>query len=575
MFSRFMTAPMSVRVLLNGLIAISLLPALVLLGIFAWRAGEAERQVIEARRTDIVSNLSYLVEGDISVVKAMVTSLASSPELINGDFAAFRQHALASVGDRVAVLAVLEPGGQQVMSTFVPPGEPLPKRDDMSPFAEVLNGKIIVSDILQGTAVKRPVISVASPVTRDGRVAYILSAVVYPERLVGYFAQAGVNPNWAAAVVDRRGKFVLRNLNLEQLMGKSARPEVVAAAGGVADSGEFDNRTIEGVPTGNSFRRSSVTGWTAVVSVPADVLAAPIRLALTWLGASAVGVGLFSWVLARSLAARLSHSIGAFGSAATALLDGKPLPETPAHVAELAEVRRAYEHTQAIAVARREADERVKFLMGELSHRSKNLLAVVQAVANQTGRSAASLDDFQKRFSMRLEGLRVSHDLLVHRSWSAAPISELISQQLAPFADRSGGQLHVTCANISLDARATEAVGLALHELATNAAKYGALSVQGGKVTISGSISEKEPNRPFLLTWTESGGPAVGEPKRRGFGHFVIGQMVSQSVGGSAEASYNPEGFRWKLLISCAHYSDATTMVEPEASLGKVRAFAR
>ena len=572
MLSRFVDAPMSVRVLLNGLIAVSLLPALVLLGVFAWRASEAERQVIEARRTDIANNLSFLVDGDISVVKAMVATLASSPELIAGDFAAFRQHALASVGDRVAVLAVLEPGGQQVMSTIVPPGEPLPKRNDMSAFAEVLGGKTIVSDILQGSAVKRPVISVASPVMRDGHVAYILSAVVYPERLISYFAQAGVNPRWAAAVVDRQGQFVLRNLNLEKLIGKPARPEVVAAARGVADTGEFENRTMEGALTGNSFQRSSVTGWTAVVSVPADVLAGPSRLALTWLGASALCVGLMSWALARNLAVRISHSIGAFGSAATALLDDKPLPETPAHVAELAEVRRAYEHTQAIALARRAADERIKFLMAELSHRSKNLLAVVQAVANQTGRSAASLSDFQTRFSMRLEGLRVSHDLLVHRTWSAAPVAELISQQLAPFADQSSGQLDIACANISLNARATEAVGLALHELATNAAKYGALSVAAGKVTIRGAITEADPMRPFVLTWTETGGPAVSEPKQRGFGHFVIGQMVSQSVGGSSHASYNPEGFCWQLHISRAHYTDSTDLGEPVAEVFRVTA---
>ena len=546
----------TIRGRLLALIAVVLVPSIVLMGLFAWRAADAERRVIEARRFDTVNNLSFLFDGEINAVKAALETLAASPDLARGDFAAFRPYAEAGLSGRIAVIAVLDATGQQFMSTAVPAGSPLPKRSDMTPFAEVFAGKTIVSDVLVGTVVKRPVVVVAAPIIRGGRVAYLLSAVIYPEQYSSLFATAGVNPDWAAAVVDRQGRFVSRNIRLEQYLGKPARPELAAAANGALNVGVFDNKTMEGVATGNSFRRSLVTGWTTVVSVPAPVLAGPLRKTTLWFVGSILAVALVSFAVASAMAARIGDSIRAFAHAAVALVEGRPLPETPHAIAELGAVRQAYEHAERIVQARIAADAHIRYLMQEMSHRSKNLLAIIQVISRQTGRTASSVSDYAARFGERLNGLAVSHDVLVAEDWSGAPLKTLIANHLGSFADADSGLWEVECPDVILDAHATQSVGMALHELATNAAKYGALSVPGGQVTVRCVIDEDDPDRPLHLTWTERGGPPVHAPTRQGFGQIVIGSTVALAVDGKAQSHFEPKGFMWTLSISRSHYHD-------------------
>ena len=196
---------------------------------------------------------------------------------------------------------------------------------------------------------------------------------------------------------------------------------------------------------------------------------------------------------------------------------------------------------------RKKAEQHVQMLMREISHRSKNLLAVVQALAGQTARRAETLGDFQDRFALRLQGLAASHDLLVTKDWHGAPLRELVREQLAPFAER-GVRLDLDGPDIVLTAAAAQTIGMALHELATNATKYGAWSVPSGSVSVDWRIeAQREPT--LRLSWTESSGPAVSAPVRKGYGNVVFEQMVAQQLGGQVQIDYCPEGLRWMLSI--------------------------
>jgi PAS domain S-box-containing protein len=199
---------------------------------------------------------------------------------------------------------------------------------------------------------------------------------------------------------------------------------------------------------------------------------------------------------------------------------------------------------------RKVAEERVKFLMGEVTHRSKNLLSVVQAIASQTGRTVDTFEEFQKRFAQRLQGLAASHDLLVLQDWQGASLKELMRHQLAPFTEPRSERVTATGPDVLLRPAAAEAIGLALHELGTNAVKYGALSVPGGNVTISWALEDHgtEPRR-LLVNWIERGGPTVTPPSRTGFGHIVFERLVTKSLGGSVAIDFAPEGLIWKLSI--------------------------
>jgi two-component sensor histidine kinase len=199
---------------------------------------------------------------------------------------------------------------------------------------------------------------------------------------------------------------------------------------------------------------------------------------------------------------------------------------------------------------RKAAEDHAQFLMHELSHRSKNLLAVIQSISRRTARTATTMEEFESRFGRRLQGLAASHDVLVRNSWQGAPLADLMRQQLMPFLDIQSSRVELTGPYVVVTAEATQAIGLAIHELATNAIKYGALSVPAGKVKISWAF-DGEPLAPreLLLKWVEHGGPRVVPPSRKGFGHLVIGEMIERSLNTKVALEFFPHGLEWSISI--------------------------
>jgi PAS domain S-box-containing protein len=199
---------------------------------------------------------------------------------------------------------------------------------------------------------------------------------------------------------------------------------------------------------------------------------------------------------------------------------------------------------------RKAAEDHVQFLMHEISHRSKNLLMVIQSIARRTARTAGNMEDFQNRFERRLQGLAASHDVLVSMNWQGAPLAELVRQQLVPFVEIQGSRFEVAGPDVVVTAEAAQAIGLAIHELATNAIKYGALSEPAGRVSISwGFDGHAGTPPPLLLNWTEQGGPQVLPPSRKGFGHVVIGEMVERSLNGRVVVEFAVRGLKWSVSI--------------------------
>jgi two-component sensor histidine kinase len=224
------------------------------------------------------------------------------------------------------------------------------------------------------------------------------------------------------------------------------------------------------------------------------------------------------------------------------------LPEADRTLDALASTARVFEQHD------RERDEReahVRLIMRELSHRSKNLLAIVLAIARQTSRHTTSFTDFESRFNSRIQALADAHDLLVEQQWSGAYLDDLVRAQLTAF----GTERVVTHGErIMLRTEAVQNVALALHELATNASKYGALSVPGGKVNIDWiRQTATEPGESNLrLTWRESGGPPVVAPSKKGFGCFVLERVTINALGeGSLE--FTPDGLVWTCIIKPEH----------------------
>jgi len=205
----------------------------------------------------------------------------------------------------------------------------------------------------------------------------------------------------------------------------------------------------------------------------------------------------------------------------------------------------------ADVTSRKIGEEHVQSLLAEITHRGKNLLAVIQAIASQTGRTTVSFDDFQERFTRRLHGLAASHDLLVLQNWKGASLATLVQNQLAPFAESGSTGIRVSGPDIYLSPKVTETLGLALHELATNAVKYGALSVPQGKIDVSWDLEKKDGATSELLrlNWLERDGPSVTPPNRKGFGHTVFERIVARSLNGDLKVDFTPAGLIWNLSI--------------------------
>jgi PAS domain S-box-containing protein len=192
--------------------------------------------------------------------------------------------------------------------------------------------------------------------------------------------------------------------------------------------------------------------------------------------------------------------------------------------------------------ARKQADERQQMLIRELHHRVKNILATVQAIASATGRSSRSFEAFRDDFAERLVSLGRTHSLLTREAWAGAGLRDILESELAPYLDAADGRVAIEGPSLVIPRDMTVPVGMAIHELTTNAVKYGALSVPEGRVDVTIESDGAAPEPRMTLVWRESGGPRVAPPQRKGFGTLLLNRLLASQLGGEVAIDYRPEG---------------------------------
>lgn len=198
---------------------------------------------------------------------------------------------------------------------------------------------------------------------------------------------------------------------------------------------------------------------------------------------------------------------------------------------------------------RKEGEAHLRLLLRELTHRSKNLLAVIQAMARQTANHAGSINAFLVQFGSRLQALAASHDLLVRESWYGASLGELIRSQLSSYLDGAAVQVTIKGPAIALKPEAAQNLGLALHELAINAAKFGALSVPTGRVAITWTRRESGVGNALELDWREELGPKVKIRRKKGFGSMVIERNLARALDAEVNMDFDPDGLHCRIVI--------------------------
>ncbi|CUU42135.1 Blue-light-activated histidine kinase [Blastochloris viridis] len=536
------------------------------------RWDDAERIEEIKRVGDVARTLAQAVDRELRGYRDAAEMLAGSRLLSTPDLATFEDQARTIAGRAGGDFVLFDAALRKLFDTRERPDTPSSPFADSEAIARVFNTGKAEIDNLGPVADDRQLsfgvhVPVAGP---DLAVRYVLTLVPPAAAILNVVQQTYRPAGWFATVVDGNGRVVARASRHDEFFGRSVSDNLIGLLT-VRHHG-LETVDMEGRPSVTAFSRSSLCGWHAIVWVPKALIEVPSRArrdaVLAMLGLTT----LVSITAAVAAARLINRSTRRTMKAARALAVGTPVAPESSLIREDNVVRAALADAARTIAAReeslRENARRMKFVMRELSHRSKNLLTVVQSMARQTGRYTQDPADFRARFDDRISSLARSHDLLVKHDWRGATLADLIDRQLTPFVETSTDRISAEGPNLILRPDATQTIGMALHELATNASKHGALSTPGGRIRIRWDVDGEGTGRRLRLIWQESGGPPVHPPTHRGFGHVVVERMVSMALQGRAQIDWLSEGVRWVLEAPLFAITDQPAADQPGGARG-------
>lgn len=536
---------LSVRAHILFIVLAAVLPLLLLAAFLAYAYAVAETERFERRVRELVFDAALAIERDLTATAATLQALAVSRALATGDFAAFHAQAIAVREVLDSTIVLRDASGRQILSTRAPLGSRLPETSSSlrwDPEIQAGSGPFVTGHY---RGIINPVSSyaVVVPVRHDGVVTYMLHVSYPTSRLRDLLAPIQVPAGTVFGVLDRDHVVLARSQDHEAAAGTpSTATPLLRTMTGEERHGRYVSR--DGQDVFLVLRRIGSSGWVLAAGAPVETILAPLRQTL--LAAAAVILGLAALAIGGALyfGGRVARAICRLAGLGAALDGGAPLtpPNTP--VSEVNEVAGAL----ATAAARH------GLMVHELNHRVRNTLATVDSIVRLGARHAASIPEYQARLSDRIRSLGKTHVLLTASHWTEASLEELLRTEFAAHDAAGAGRVTLTGPPVALPARHAVAFGMLAHELATNAAKYGALSAPEGCIEVRWTLREPSAGAaPVLhLTWTESGGPAVTPPTRQGFGTRLIERAIARDLGAKVEADYAPGGLRFTLVMPLA-----------------------
>lgn len=550
------------RLMLLVLAGVLPLLAVNLAGVYA--TYRKDRSQATQQALNLAHGLALAIEGELQSRIAVLEVLAQSRELAAGDLESFRTQAEVVVARQApgANILLLRADGQQLMNTAVPAGVPLPVRQSLDNQRRVLaTGQPSVSDVYFGLVVQRPVIAIEVPVRAAGdNPGLVLSMNPDLDSFNTVIVRQQPAPGWITAVVDRAGVRLARTPDPGRFVGQPVTPELLRVWEEPGEERVLEAISPDGEPVITAFSRLPTFRWGVVVAVPAAALTGPawqaaITSLLIGLLLLLLGLALAHWIargVLRPVLAVLRLAVAPDGGTAADRAEAARLPEAwrlaEAHQAETGRRR-------AAADALADSERRLRLVVAELNHRAKNALATVQGLALQTARGQAGAEParFMEVFTGRLQSLARAHDLLTAFAWEGVALDAILRTGLATWLEADKGEaeprVRVRCAchrPIALAAPGqAQALIMALHELAVNATKHGALSVPEGRVEVR--CSPGPDGVSGLVEWRETGGPPVpARPERGGFGTRLLERSLARDLGPGAEVAldFDPAGLR-------------------------------
>jgi two-component sensor histidine kinase len=492
-------------------VLVGLVPVVAFAGFLAWHELGVQRDELEQALTLRARLLSQQVDSELDQSIAALRTLSISPALAAEDPRALRDGlvpALSSHPNWLALSLVEPRSGQIVASTLAPPGARLP----VSRSAEIVRTLARTREPQIGFNLpsaeslhKGVLIGIFVPVRRGEEVAFALGAALAPAIIQRLFASQGLPPEWLAVVTDQDGRVVARTRDPETYVGRRATDEFLTKLQG-RESGIVASTTLEGETVYTAFQRSARTGWLTLAAVDRSTLDGLRRRSF--------------WALF------LTGSLSLFLTATATLL---------VHHGTM---------QRRLDRARRTADERQALLVREMHHRVKNTLATVQALISSSARSAKTVEEFREAIVSRIAALAKTHMLLTSNERGGAFLEDVLRTELEPFDDPGASRINLSGPPVGLPAEIALAFGLAIHELTTNAVKYGALSLPGGRVLVRWKLNESGASRRLSFEWVEEDGPPVTPSDRQGFGMLLLERVLGRQLQGEVRIDLGPAGLR-------------------------------
>jgi two-component sensor histidine kinase len=513
------------------------LPVVVLGSSLLFAYAEQESQRLQASPFTMVREIRARLTLKLAGYATAVDTIASAGMLTGGDLERLDGPVRGLARREGLQIRVSDETGRIRVHSAAPPGAELPMTGNLQTHreADAAGDRPAISGLITGTMSRQFLVAITARLRGEGR-SYV-SFGVPVATLASIFEGYELPPSGVIGVFDRDGIFIARSRYADRFVGKPGTPELLERIR-AEDTGQWVGRGLEGHLISVAFAHEPLSGWTVVARVLEADLKAPLNRVL-W---QTLGLALVTFAVSIALAWLASRpiltSVASLSQAAKGVGGEAPLPPPPQRhlIGEFGEIDASL---RAADASIRDQVERNKLLTRELRHRVKNVLATVQAVSNATLRNSSDMDSFRRAFDGRVAALARSHVAVNGDQPTEVDLGRLVAEELTMFSD------HVELDGPVVRLRPEQAVslGLAIHELATNAAKYGALSSTTGHVSLTWQIEPGEGAADTLrLMWRESGGPAVVPPGRTGFGSQLLKAVLVRQHHASVDIDFNPAG---------------------------------
>jgi two-component sensor histidine kinase len=464
---------------------------------------EQDRRDATQRVLDTVRSIRLVLDAEMQRMTGGLQVLALTDSLRNGDFNRFRRIAAGFLDQygKDGVVLVADHEGRLLFSSITPDVTSLPTRNNRDIVEKVFGTKRpYYSNLFTGAIKKRLIVTVEVPVIRDDEVLYDISFSPPIEIFQAIIEQQRPGQDWTISIFDGEGTNLARVPNPQETIGKRASASLYTEMLHQPEA-TLSTVSLEGAPLITGLARSSLTGWTVAAGIAERSLVEPLwrTLAITSV------IGGFLLLVGLGFAVRM----------ATAIARGEMLHD---------------------------------LLIEELNHRVKNTLAILQSLATQTFRSASRAE--REKFEGRLGALAEAHNLLSQEKWQGSDLQDLIVRVLQPYLLNNPERVRLFGPKVPLSPRLAVVLSMIVHEIATNATKYGALSNDTGTVALDWEIIDEGAGRQLRLIWTEAGGPHVTAPVQRGFGSRLIERSARDQLGGEATVDFLPRGVVY--TVTCA-----------------------